>query len=120
MEAALRSGIHVNNHLMKVYCISGLLSALAGIIIVMRFVNGSPLTGSHTELNAIAAVVIGGTSLFGGRGTVWGTVFGAGIISVLLTGLVLAHVQSYWQIVAIGSIIILAVYIDQWRNKNKH
>jgi len=118
-ESALRAGINVNQHLLKVYMLSGVLAALAGVIIVMRFVNGSPLTGSHTELNAIAAVVIGGTSLFGGRGSVWGTVTGAAIISVLLTGLVLAHVQAYWQIVAIGAIIILAVYIDHWRHKNR-
>lgn len=119
VESASRAGINVNRHLIKVYMISGLLASIAGIIIVMRFVNGSPLTGSHTELNAIAAVVIGGISLFGGRGKITGTLVGAAIISVLLTGLVLAHVQAYWQIVAIGAIIILAVYIDQLRNRNK-
>ncbi len=119
MESAKRAGINVDKHLTKVYTLSGFLAALAGIIVTMRFVNGSPLTGSHTELNAIAAVVIGGTSLFGGRGTVGGTVIGSGIIAVLLTGLVLAHVQVYWQIVAIGAIIVLAVYMDQLRNKNK-
>lgn len=118
MESASRAGINVNWHLIKVYVLAGFLAALAGIILVMRFVNGSPLTGSHTELNAIAAVVIGGTSLFGGRGSVWGSVIGAGIIAVLLTGLVLAHVQSYWQIVAVGGIIVLAVYVDQWRQKS--
>jgi ribose transport system permease protein len=118
IEAAKRAGINVNRHLTKVYALSGFLSALAGIIIVMRFVNGSPLTGSHTELNAIAAVVIGGTSLFGGRGTIWGTVVGAGIIAIMLTGLVLAHVQVYWQIVSVGAIIILAVYMDQLRSKS--
>ncbi|NOU97033.1 ABC transporter permease [Paenibacillus sp. LMG 31456] len=119
VESAARAGINVKRHLTKVYVLSGFLSALAGIIIVMRFVNGSPLTGSHTELNAVAAVVIGGTSLFGGRGSIWGTVVGAAIIAVLLTGLVLAHVQVYWQIVAIGAIIVLAVYIDQLRNRNR-
>ncbi len=116
-EAAKRAGINVDWHLIKVYALSGVLCAVAGIIIVTRFVNASPLTGSHQELNAIAAVVIGGTSLFGGRGSVWGTVIGAAIIAALLTGLVLAHVQSYWQIVAIGGIIIMAVFVDQWRNK---
>ncbi|MED4750385.1 ABC transporter permease [Brevibacillus choshinensis] len=119
VESARRAGINVSAHLTKVYMLSGFLASLAGIIIVMRFVNGSPLTGSHTELNAIAAVVIGGTSLFGGRGSISGTVVGAAIISVLLTGLVLGHVQPYWQIVAIGAIIILAVYIDQFRNRHK-
>ncbi|KIL42176.1 ATPase [Gordoniibacillus kamchatkensis] len=118
-EAASRAGINVNKHLTKVYVLSGFLAALAGIIIVMRFVNGSPLTGSHTELNAVAAVVIGGTSLFGGRGSIWGSVVGAAIIAVLLTGLVLAHVQAYWQIVAVGAIIVLAVYVDQLRNRNR-
>lgn len=119
VEAASRAGINVNSHLTKVYVLSGFLAALAGIIIVMRFVNGSPLTGSHTELNAVAAVVIGGTSLFGGRGSIWGSVVGAAIIAVLMTGLVLAHVQVYWQIVAVGAIIVLAVYVDQLRNKSK-
>lgn len=119
VESARRAGINVSAHLTKVYMLSGFLASLAGIIIIMRFVNGSPLTGSHTELNAIAAVVIGGTSLFGGRGGILGTVVGAAIISVLLTGLVLGHVQAYWQIVAIGVIIILAVYMDQLRNRHK-
>jgi ribose transport system permease protein len=117
LESAKRAGINVDRHLIKLYSLSGLLSAVAGVILVMRFVNGSPLTGSHMELNGIAAVVIGGTSLFGGRGTVIGSVIGACITAVLVTGLVLAQVQSYWQIVAIGVIIILAVYVDQIRHK---
>ena len=116
-EAARRVGINVDRHLMKVYMLSGTIAALSGVLLLTRFATGSPLTGANSELNAIAAVVIGGTSLFGGRGTVVGSVVGAAIISVLITGLVILNVQSYWQLVAIGAIIILAVWIDQFRHR---
>lgn len=118
-EAALRSGVNVDLHLIKIYALSGLLCAIAGILLVMRFVNGSPMTGSNMELNAIAAVVIGGTSLYGGVGRVSGSVAGSAITAVMITGLVLAQVSPYWQTVAIGGIIILAVYIDQTRKKSQ-
>ncbi|CAB1128263.1 ABC transporter permease [Candidatus Hydrogenisulfobacillus filiaventi] len=112
-EGARVSGIDVPLHLLKVYTLSGLIAGLAGILVVARLMAASPLEGANDELNAIAAVVIGGASLFGGRGRVLGTLIGGLVISVLVTGLVIAGVQPYWQTVAIGATIILAVYIDQ-------
>ncbi|RIV22928.1 ABC transporter permease [Alicyclobacillaceae bacterium I2511] len=116
-EASRRAGIRVDNHLIKVYMLSGLIASLSGILLLTRFATASPLTGANSELNAIAAVVIGGASLFGGRGTMFGTLVGAGIISVLVTGLVIVNVQPYWQVVAIGVIIILAVWFDQLNHR---
>lgn len=118
-EGTRRSGVNVKYHLFKIYALSGLLSGLAGIIIVARIATGSPLEGANDELNAIASVVIGGASLFGGRGTILGSTVGALIISVLVSGLVIMGVQPYWQTVTIGIIIILAVYIDQRRYRNR-
>ena len=116
-EAARRVGINVDGHLIKVYALSGVIAGLSGVLLLTRFATGSPLTGANSELNAIAAVVIGGTSLFGGRGNIVGSLIGAAIISVLITGLVILNVQPYWQMVAIGAIIILAVWIDQLRHR---
>ncbi len=118
-EGTRRSGVNVKYHLFKIYALSGLLSGLAGMIIVARIATGSPLEGANDELNAIASVVIGGASLFGGRGTILGSTVGALIISVLVSGLVIMGVQPYWQTVTIGIIIILAVYIDQRRYRNR-
>jgi ribose transport system permease protein len=111
--AALRAGINVHRHLILVYTISGFTGAVAGLFLLSRFVTANPQTGSTENLMAIAAVVIGGASLFGGRGTVLGTVVGALVIGVLATGLILAGIQPYWQTVLVGSIIVLAVYLDQ-------
>lgn len=119
MEGARRSGINTRAHLFKVYTLSGFLSGLAGMLIVARLATGSPLEGANDELNAIAAVVIGGASLFGGRGSVIGSTIGALIISVLISGLVIMGVQPYWQTVTIGIIIILAVFVDQRRYRNR-
>lgn len=99
--------------------ISGLLSGIAGVLVLARLVSGSPLEGQNDELNAIAAVVIGGASLFGGRGSILASTVGGLIISVLVVGLVILGVQPYWQTVSIGVIIILAVYIDQRRYRNR-
>lgn len=118
-EGTRRSGVNVKYHLFKIYTLSGLLSGLAGMIVVARIATGSPLEGTNDELNAIAAVVIGGASLFGGRGTIFGSTVGALIISVLVSGLVIMGVQPYWQTVTIGIIIILAVYIDQRRYRHR-
>lgn len=119
IEGARRSGIRTKRHLFKVYTLSGCLAGLAGMIIVARLSTGSPLEGANDELNAIASVVIGGASLFGGRGSIFGSTIGALIISVLVSGLVIMGVQPYWQTVTIGIIIILAVYIDQRRFRNR-
>jgi ribose transport system permease protein len=114
-EAARRAGININLHLIKVYGLAGLLSGLGGVLSLAYFTT-TTISGHTTDnLTAIAAVVIGGTSLFGGRGTMFGTVVGVFIPVVLATGLVIMSVQSFWQQVVIGAILILAVYFDQLR-----
>ena len=114
-EAARRVGINVDRHLLKVYTLSGFLAGLAGIIDVARFNTAS--VGAHTldNLAAISAAVIGGTSLFGGIGTIVGTLVGTFIPAVLRNGFIIAGVQTFWQEVAIGIVLLLAVYIDQRR-----
>lgn len=118
-EGTRVSGVRVPKHLLKVYVISGLIAGLAGVLVVARLMTGSPLEGANDELNAIAAVVIGGASLFGGRGKMLGSFVGGLVIAVLVTGLVIAGVQPYWQQVAIGAIIILAVVIDQQQKQGR-
>ena len=114
-EAARRVGIDVERHLLKVYTLSGFLAGLAGVIDLARFNTAS--VGAHTldNLAAISAAVIGGTSLFGGIGTIVGSVVGTFIPAVLKNGFVIAGVQSFWQEVAIGIVLLLAVFIDQRR-----
>jgi ribose transport system permease protein len=112
-RAAVRAGINDRRHLTKVYVLSGLLAGVAGVTVMMRLGAASPTSGSNDELNAIAAVVIGGASLFGGRGTILGSVIGTCIISVLLTGLIIVNVPPFWQLVAVGVVLIAAVYVDQ-------
>jgi ribose transport system permease protein len=112
-ESVIRAGINDRRHLFKVYLICGLLAGVAGVLVMARLGAGNPTSGSDDNLNAIAAVVIGGTSLFGGRGTIIGSVIGTFIIAVLITGLVITDVPPFWQEVAVGVILILAVYIDQ-------
>jgi ribose transport system permease protein len=116
-EAVVRAGVHDRRYLLEVYLLSGLLAGVAGVLVMARLGAGSPSSGATDNLNAIAAVVIGGASLFGGRGTVIGSVIGTGIIAVLLTGLVLINVPPFWQEVAVGAILIAAVYVDQLRNR---
>jgi ribose transport system permease protein len=115
--AAMRAGINVKLHLVKIYALSGLLAGIAGAMDLMRF--GTASVGSHQadNLAAISATVIGGTSLFGGIGTIGGSVVGAFIPTVLRNGLVIARVQPFWQNVAIGAVLILAVYLDQRRRR---
>ena len=114
-EAARRVGINVDRHLLKVYTLSGFLAGLAGIIDVARFNTAS--VGAHTldNLAAISAAVIGGTSLFGGIGTIVGSLVGTFIPAVLRNGFIIAGVQAFWQEVAIGIVLLLAVFIDQRR-----
>jgi ribose transport system permease protein len=115
VEAARRVGIDVERHLLKVYTLSGFLAGLAGVIDLARFNTAS--VGAHTldNLAAISAVVIGGTSLFGGIGTIVGSVVGTFIPAVLRNGFVIAGLQPFWQEIAIGIVLILAVFIDQRR-----
>jgi ribose transport system permease protein len=119
-EAARRAGIAVDRHLIKVYALAGTLSGLAGFLNVARF-STTTISGHNTDnLQAIAAVVIGGTSLFGGIGTVLGSVFGVFIPAVLQNGFVIIGVQPFWQQVAVGAVLIGAVYLDQLRRRSQH
>lgn len=112
-RAALISGINVNKVKIIVYSISGLLAGLAGIIISSRVTAGLPQAGMSFELDAIAAVVIGGTSLMGGRGRLWGTLIGALMLGVLNNGMDIVGVSSYWKEALKGCIIIAAVMLDR-------
>lgn len=118
-EAARLSGINVNRVLLIVYTISGLLAGLAGVIQVGRVNAAFPTAGMMYETDAIAAVIIGGASFFGGVGTVVGTAIGAAIIAVLRNGLNLLNVSSDIQMAVIGAVIILAVYVDVLRLRKK-
>ena len=114
-EAVRRAGVNVDAHLIKVYAIGGTLSGLAGFMSLARF--GTTTIGGHStdNLDAISAVVIGGTSLFGGIGTIIGTVVGVFIPAVLRNGFIIVGVQPFWQQVAVGAVLIVAVYLDQLR-----
>jgi ribose transport system permease protein len=114
-ESARRVGVRVDAHLIKVYGISGFLAGLAGILSLAQFGTTAIAGQSQTNLNVIAAVVIGGTSLFGGFGTIFGTVVGLFIPAVLQNGFVIVGIQPFWQQVAVGAVLILAVYVDQVR-----
>jgi ribose transport system permease protein len=118
-EAARRSGVKVERHLIKVYGISGLLAGLAGFLSLARF--STTTIGGHStdNLQAIAAVVIGGTSLFGGIGTIVGTLVGVFIPVVLQNGFIILSVQPYWQEVAVGGVLIAAVYLDQLKRRSR-
>jgi ribose transport system permease protein len=113
-EAALLSGVNVKLYKAAVYGISGMLSGLAAVLLTARLNSAQPIAGMMYELDAIAATVIGGTSLLGGEGTVVGTLIGALIMAVLRNGLNLLGVSSFIQQVVIGSVIIAAVLVDMW------
>jgi ribose transport system permease protein len=115
VESARRSAIRVDRRIIQVYALMGLLSGLAGYLVIARF-GTTTLSGDSTDnLQAIAATVLGGTSLFGGAATMFGTVVGAFIPIVLQNGFVQINVPPFWQEVAVGAILILAVYVDQRR-----
>jgi ribose transport system permease protein len=116
-EAARRAGINVSRHLIKVYAMSGLLAGLAGYLLLARFTTTTIEGHGTTNLQAIAAVVIGGTSLFGGIGSVFGTVVGVFIPAILRNGFIILGVQPFWQQVAVGAVLILAVYADQLKRR---
>ncbi len=117
-EAARLAGINADGVILRVYTICGALSALSGILLASRVNSGQPNAGLAYELDVIGAVVIGGTSLFGGRGTIIGTFVGALLIGVLRNGLNLMNVGSYVQSVVLGVVILLAVLLDQWRKRS--
>ena len=116
-EASKLSGINVNLCKAKFFAVSGFLSAVAGIMLVGRLGAAEPIAGGGYELDAIAAAVMGGASLMGGEGRIWGTVIGALIIASLRNILNLLNMQSFYQQVAIGAVIILAITIDHFRVK---
>ena len=116
-RAALLAGVRVARVKLLVYVISGFCAGLVGLVIAAQLGAAHPATGETFELNAIAAVVLGGTSLSGGRGTIGGTLVGAFVIGVLADGLVLLGVSEFWQMVIKGLVIVLAVGIDQLQTK---
>lgn len=116
-RAAALSGVRVNRIKVGAYMISGFCAAFAGLVIASELVAAHPASGETFELNAIAAAVLGGTSLSGGRGTIAGTLIGAFVIGVLSDGLVMLGVSSFWQMVIKGIVIIAAVVLDQMQRR---
>ncbi|HEY0854656.1 MAG TPA: ABC transporter permease [Devosia sp.] len=116
-DAARLSGINTNRVLLAVYALAGLICAIAAWVLMGRIGGVSPQAGQTANLDSITAVVIGGTSLFGGRGSIIGTLFGALIVGVFRNGLALSGLALLWQDFAVGVLIIVAVTIDQWIRK---
>ncbi|PWK68110.1 ABC transporter permease [Aminobacter sp. AP02] len=116
-EAAQLSGVRVNRVLISVYVISGLICALGGWVLIGRIGSVSPTAGQFANIESITAVVIGGVSLFGGRGSILGMLFGALIVGVFQLGLRLIGTDPQWTYLLIGALIIIAVAIDQWIRK---
>jgi fructose transport system permease protein len=113
-EAARLAGINTDRILLSVYVLAGLISAIAGWVLIGRVGAISPTAGENANLDSITAVVIGGTSLFGGRGSIIGTLVGALIVGVFRSAVSLAGLDVLWQEFAIGVLIIVAVALDQW------
>lgn len=118
-QAAVVSGINVNRHLIWIYTIAGLLAGIAGTVTAARAISGQSGMGVMYELDAIAAVVIGGTSLVGGKGRITGTVIGVLILGVMTSGFTFIRIDAYYQEMVKGAIIVAAVIADQYRNKKK-
>lgn len=119
-EAARRVGLKVERHLLKVYTVGGLASGLGGFLSVAYFSTTSVAGHSTDNLSAITAVALGGTSLFGGIATIIGTLIGVWIPAVLQNGFIIVGVQPYWQMVAVGAVLILAIYMDQLRRRARN
>lgn len=119
-EAARRAGIKVTRHLVAVYSLTGVLAGLAGFMSLAYFGTTTISGHSNDNLNAIAAVVLGGTSLFGGIGTMLGTVIGIFIPAVLDTGFVMTGVQPFWQPIVLGAVLVAAVWLDQRRRRARN
>ena len=117
--AARVSGIRIPRVTILIYTMSGLLAGLAGVLLSARIGSGNSTLGTGIELDAITAVIIGGTSFKGGIGTIWGTIVGAILIGVINNGLDLLNVSPFWQIVVKGCIIIVAIIIDERKNSKK-
>ena len=118
-EAARRAGINVNAHLVKLYVLSGTMAGLAGYMSLIRYSTTTISSHSNDALSVITGVILGGTSLYGGAGTILGTVIGMFIPAVLQNGFVIKGLQPFWQQVATGFILILAVYIDQLKRRSR-
>lgn len=116
-RAAELSGVKVKSVKIWVYTLSGFCAAIAGIVVSSQLVASHPANGTSFEMNAIAAVVLGGTSLAGGRGTILGTLVGAFVIGFLADGLIMMGVSEFWQMVIKGIVIIVAVIIDQMQSR---
>ncbi len=119
VEAVRLSGVNVNRCITWIYAISGLMCGLAGVILSSRLRSGQPTAGTGWELDVIAACVIGGASLSGGEGTILGALIGAMIMGVLRNGCNLLDISAFWQQVAIGAVIVIAVFIDQYRHRRE-
>lgn len=115
-EASLRAGVPVDKLTIMIFMGSAMTAGIAGVLHTARFSGGSSIAGEPLLLSSIAAVIIGGVSMFGGRGNIMGTVIGALLIAVLITGLVMLNVEPFWQFIVIGVVVILAVLIDQARD----
>jgi ribose transport system permease protein len=116
-DAAWLSGIRVDRTLLWVYALCGLCASLAGALVAARLGAGYPKAGEFYELDAITAVVVGGTSLFGGRGSIWRTLAGAFFIGILNNGLNLFQVQTYDQLLVRGAVLLLAASLDRWQSR---
>jgi len=116
-QAVIFSGINVKRYKVIVYVLCSLLAGIAGVVLSARLDSAQPIVGEGFELDAVAAVVIGGTSLFGGEGTIWGTIIGALIMGVIRNLMNLLEVSAFWQRIVIGIVIILAVFVDQLRRR---
>jgi ribose transport system permease protein len=116
MEAARRAGIPVDRRIIAIYALSATTAGIAGFLSTLEYNGGSAVIGDPLLLSSIAAVIIGGVSLFGGAGTIIGTVIGSLIIAVLTTGLVMLSVPAFWQFIVVGVVVIVAVLIDQSRD----
>ncbi len=114
MDAATRAGINTGRHLMAVYVLSAFFATIAGIMYMLEYVTGKADAGVSYLLDAIVCVVLGGASLFGGTGSMWGTILGCLILSVLETGLRIAGVQTFDKFIAVGLILVVAVLVDQY------
>jgi predicted ABC-type sugar transport system permease subunit len=115
--AARRAGINTKRLTMKIYFLSAVMAGVGGVLYTGRFSAGAAQAGEPLLLDSIAAVVIGGASLFGGSGTIWGTVAGALVIAVIQYGLVFIDVEPFWQFVAVGTVIIISVLVDQTQRR---
>jgi ribose transport system permease protein len=118
-EATRLSGVSVDSWKISIYTLCGVFSGLAGVLIASRLNSAQPALGQGYELDAIAAAVIGGTSLSGGEGSIMGTIIGAFIISTLTNGLRILSVPQEWQIVITGAIVVAAVYLDIVRRRSQ-